>query len=140
MRLWYRFFYIKKNILSGLEFIGHKKIEFSESFLVTSWKGVKKTSRLVAQRSWQGFPASTSWVQASACMPVTPAVPYLPTGLAGCSVGLRISRGACKLARTPWVIKKNKKTGVVSSVWFFSRKDPLIAKLSDIKLMALNSV
>ncbi|KAJ6987194.1 hypothetical protein NC653_020429 [Populus alba x Populus x berolinensis] len=32
--------------------------------------------------------------------PVIPAVPYLPTGLAGCSVGPENSRGARKLART----------------------------------------
>jgi hypothetical protein len=43
------------------------------------------------------------------CIPVTPAVPYMPTGLAGCSVGPRISRGARKLARTPRVIKNKKK-------------------------------
>jgi len=37
-------------------------------------------------------------------------VSYLPTGFAGCLVDLGISRGARKLARTPWVIKKiNKK-------------------------------
>ena len=35
------------------------------------------------------------------CMPVTPAVHYMPTGFAGCSVGCGISRGARKLARTP---------------------------------------
>jgi len=63
----------------------------------------------VAQRFWQGFPASASWVQTLACTPVTPAVPYLPTGLAGCSVGPEISRGARKLTRTPRVIKKKKK-------------------------------
>jgi len=39
-------------------------------------------------------------------MPVTPAVPYMSTGLAGCSVGPGISRGAHKLARTSRVIKK----------------------------------
>jgi len=43
-------------------------------------------------------------------MPVTFAVLYLFTGLAGCSVSLEISRGARKLARTPRVIKKKKKT------------------------------
>ena len=37
--------------------------------------------------------------------PVTPAVPYLSTGLAGCSVGPRISCAARKLARIPRVIK-----------------------------------
>jgi len=37
-----------------------------------------------------------------------PRMPYLPTGLAGCSVGPGISRGARKLARTPRVIKKYK--------------------------------
>jgi len=60
----------------------------------------------VAQRSWQGFPASASWVQASACMSVTPAVPYLFIGLAGCSMDPGISRGARKLVRTPRIIKK----------------------------------
>ena len=37
---------------------------------------------------------------------VTLAVPYLPTGIAGCSEGPEISCGAHKLARTLWVIKK----------------------------------
>jgi len=46
----------------------------------------------VAQRQRQGFLASVTWVRASACMPVTPAVSYLPTGLAGCSVGLVVVR------------------------------------------------
>ena len=63
----------------------------------------------MAQRSWQGFPASTSWVQVSACMSVTPAVPYLPTRFAGCSVDPEISRGARKLVRTPRVTKKKRK-------------------------------
>jgi len=63
----------------------------------------------VAQRSWQGFLASASWVQASTCTSVTPAVSYLPPGLAGCSVGPGISRGEHKLARTPRIIKKKKK-------------------------------
>jgi hypothetical protein len=40
------------------------------------------------------------------CMSVTPAVPYLSTKLAGCSVDPGNSRGARKLARTPRVIKK----------------------------------
>jgi hypothetical protein len=40
-------------------------------------------------------------------MSVIPAVPYLSTGLAGCSVSPGISRGARKLARTPRVIKNN---------------------------------
>ena len=35
-----------------------------------------------------------------------PAVPYLSTGLIGCSMGSGISRSACKLARTSRVIKK----------------------------------
>ena len=39
-------------------------------------------------------------------MSVTPAVLYLPTRLAGCSVGPGINRGARKLARTPRVLKK----------------------------------
>jgi hypothetical protein len=47
-----------------------------------------------------------TWVRASTCTPVTPAVSYLPIGLAGCSVGSEISCGARKLAQTPRVIKK----------------------------------
>ena len=43
------------------------------------------------------------------CMSVTPAVSYLPTRLAGCSVGPGISYGTYKLTRTPWVKKKKKK-------------------------------
>ena len=39
---------------------------------------------------------------------VTPAVPYLPTGLAGCSVGPEISCDAHKLVRTSRVIKKKR--------------------------------
>jgi hypothetical protein len=46
------------------------------------------------------------WVRVFTCMPVIPAVPYMLTGLAGCSVGPEISRSARKLARTPCVIKK----------------------------------
>jgi len=70
----------------------------------------------VAQRQRQGFLASVIWVQASviwvrasACTSVTPAVSYLPTGLAGYSVGPGISCGARKLVRTPRVTKKNYK-------------------------------
>ena len=48
-------------------------------------------------------------IKSSLCgMPVTPTVPYLFTGLAGCSVDRVISRGTRKLARTPTLIKKNK--------------------------------
>jgi len=43
-------------------------------------------------------------------MLVIPVVSYLPTELAGCLVGPRINHGACKLARTPHIIKKKKKT------------------------------
>jgi hypothetical protein len=39
-------------------------------------------------------------------MSVTLAVFYLHTGLAGCLVDLKISRGERKLTRTPRVIKK----------------------------------
>jgi hypothetical protein len=39
-------------------------------------------------------------------MPVIPAVPYLLTGLAGCSVDSGISRGTRNLVRTTRVIKK----------------------------------
>jgi hypothetical protein len=40
------------------------------------------------------------------CTPIISAVPYLFTGLAGCSVDLGNSCGARKLARTPRVIQK----------------------------------
>jgi hypothetical protein len=42
-------------------------------------------------------------------MSVIPAVFYLPTGLAGCSVDPGISCGARKLTRTPRVKKKKTK-------------------------------
>ena len=43
---------------------------------------------------------------------VTPTMPYLSTGLAGCLVDPGISCGAYKLTRTPRVIKKKKKVSV----------------------------
>jgi len=44
------------------------------------------------------------------CTPVTPAVFYLLTGLAGyCLVGPGISRGARKLAQTSRVIKRRRR-------------------------------
>jgi len=57
--------------------------------------------------------AYVSWVQASACTPVTLAVPYLPTRLVGCLVGPGISRGARKLVWTPRVIKKKKRRIII---------------------------
>jgi hypothetical protein len=44
-------------------------------------------------------------------MLVIPAVPYIFTGFAGCSVGPEISCGARKLTRTSRVIKKNELKG-----------------------------
>ena len=72
-------------------------------------KKMKFAPRLVAQRQMQGFLASVIWGRVSACTPVTPAVSYLSIGLAGCSVGPGINCGACKLVRTPRVIKKKKR-------------------------------
>jgi len=46
-----------------------------------------------------------SWIQGSAYISVISVVLYLFTRLVGYSVGLGISRGARKLAWTPWVIK-----------------------------------
>jgi len=60
---------------------------------------------LIAQRQRQGFLASITWVRASACTSVIPAVSYLFTGLAGCSVDPGISCDARKLARTLRVTK-----------------------------------
>jgi len=51
-------------------------------------------------------PAYVFWIRAFTCMSVTPAVPYMSTGLAGYSVDPRISRGARKLTRTARVKKK----------------------------------
>jgi len=48
-------------------------------------------------------------------MLVTPAVPYLSIGLAGCSVDLEISHGADKQAGHPKVIKKKEEEGVFNS-------------------------
>jgi hypothetical protein len=57
--------------------------------------------RVLAWR-WEGLVFfRCSWVRVLMCTPVTPAVPYMPTGFAGCSVDRGISRGARKLARTP---------------------------------------
>jgi hypothetical protein len=65
-----------------------------------------RAPRLMAQRQRQGFLASVTWVRALACMSVTPAVSYLPTGLARCSVGPgMISCGTRKLVRTPRITK-----------------------------------
>ena len=61
---------------------------------------------LVIQQERQGFFVSVIWVRASVCTAIIPAVSYLPTGLAGCSVSPRISYVARKLARTPRVKKK----------------------------------
>nr|TKS00238.1 hypothetical protein D5086_0000184510 [Populus alba] len=49
--------------------------------------------------------------------PVTPAVSYLPTGLAGCSVGPGNSRGARKLARTPRLLSTWAERGEISPGW-----------------------
>jgi hypothetical protein len=51
-------------------------------------------------------------------MLVTPAVPYLSIGLAGCSVDLEISHGADKQARTSQGYKKKKKKKVYSTQIF----------------------
>ena len=64
--------------------------------------------------SWPSSPGreflvSAHQVRTFVCTFVIPALPYLPTGLAGYSVGSGISRGARKLTRTPQVIKKKKK-------------------------------
>jgi len=47
-------------------------------------------------------------------------MPYLPTGLAGYSVDPGISRGARKLAQTPWVIQW---PHAVSLCFFFKKKE-----------------
>jgi hypothetical protein len=61
----------------------------------------------------------------SVYQPVTPVMPYLPTGLAECSVGPGISCGACKLARTLRVIKKKKKCQTI----FISQNSGLLKGL-----------
>jgi len=61
---------------------------------------------LIAQLQRQGFLVSVTWVRVSAYTSVIPAVSYLLTGLAGCSVDLGISCDARKLARTLWITKK----------------------------------
>jgi hypothetical protein len=48
-------------------------------------------------------------------MLVIPAVSCLSIGLAGCSVGLEISRGTGKQARTPQGYKKEEEEGVFNS-------------------------
>jgi hypothetical protein len=53
---------------------------------------------------------SQSRVRPFMCTLVTLTVPYLSTGLAGCSVNLGNNRDARKLARIPQVKKKKKVT------------------------------
>jgi hypothetical protein len=62
-------------------------------------------------------------------MSVIPAVSYLPTGLAGCSVGPGISCGACKLARTPRVTKKKKNILVKIVKMSWKKKTILVEKI-----------
>jgi len=69
-------------------------------------KRIKSALRLVVQQCSQGLLASVFWVRASACTFVIPAVFYLSTRLAGCSVSLGISCDAYKLVRTPRITKK----------------------------------
>ena len=69
------------------------------------------------------FPSCLYWVLLCG-MPVTSAVPYMLTGLAGCSVGRGISRGARKLAWTPTLIKQKNKNkpqevSIISLFFFF---------------------
>jgi hypothetical protein len=63
----------------------------------------------VIDQSWTGevcfILVSSSTFYVHACHPV---IPYLFTGLAGCSVDSGNSRGTRKLVRTPRVIKKKK--------------------------------
>jgi len=61
-------------------------------------------------------PVYVPWVQAFVCTSVYPAVLYMPTGLAGCSVDPEISRGVHTLARTSQVIKK--KTRYQKTIFF----------------------
>ena len=51
-------------------------------------------------------------------MLVTLAVPYLSIELAGCSVGLEISRGAGKRARTPQGYKKKERRRCIQLKYF----------------------
>jgi hypothetical protein len=56
-------------------------------------------------------------------MYVIPAVSYLFTGLAGCSVGPGISCGARKLARTHRVTKKKSYDKILKSFFFFQGRN-----------------
>jgi hypothetical protein len=65
---------------------------------------------VVLQR-WKGFISFLCIrIQFSLYTPITPAVFYMFTGLARCSVDPEISCSAHKLTRTSWVIKKKKKS------------------------------
>jgi len=60
------------------------------------------SSLILKNPLWKGLvPFLCTRVRTFMCMPVTLVVPYMLTGFAGCSVGRGISRGVCKLARTP---------------------------------------
>jgi hypothetical protein len=69
-----------------------------------------------------------TWDQASTCTYVTPAVSYLPTRLAGCSVGSEISCGVRKLARTPRVIKKKDSWRILISFCLFFKTMTVASK------------
>ena len=61
---------------------------------------------------WKGFvPFLCTRVQASLVYACHPAVPYMFTGLTGCSVSPGISCGARKLTRIPRVTKKKNSLG-----------------------------
>ena len=94
---------------SNGDIVGKASLSLSLSLSLSRLEKFCAAPRLVAQRKRQGFLTSVTWVRASACTPVTPAMSYLPTGLAGCSVDPGISCGTRKLARTPRVTKKKKK-------------------------------
>ena len=90
---------------------GRLNIFFYEKHALSSiWREIKSKVQYALEGLASGqqvrlaLPPSRVWP--FMCTSVTPAVPYLSTRLAGCSVDPGNSRGARKLARTPRVIKK----------------------------------
>jgi hypothetical protein len=84
-------------------FLFSRSVSVSSKAKTIDWR----TREIERERERERFPCLCylgSSLSMHACHPRT--VSYLPTGLAGCSVGPGISCGARKLTRTPRVTKK----------------------------------
>ena len=109
---------------------------------------------------WPSGFTSVIWIRASTCIHVTLAMSYLSTGLTWYSVGLEISCGARKLARTSRITKKKEftredpraifnswtliilKKNIISPIRFLEKKErkkkTLISRLDDMFFFIIN--